>query len=85
VRLHPALVPPADGAAEKWYRRLAWQLLALALNLAQAQAQDWWARRAQRRRTDAARDAAIARGASGGGGPRRRAGEVRVAPHGPAF
>ncbi|KAG8457946.1 hypothetical protein KFE25_012012 [Diacronema lutheri] len=86
VRLSPAMTPPVEMVVEKWYRRLAWQLLAIAINLAQAQAQDWWGRRAQRR--------ALARGGGGGGsvgdggGGRSARGAVRgagTAPSGPAF
>lgn len=84
VRISPPMVPPADTAAEKWYRRLAWQLLAILLNLAQAQAQDWWARRAQRR---AAAAAALAAGdnSSGGDGKRGGAGGPIALRDGPAF
>jgi len=55
VELSPPMAPQADSSAEKWYRRLAWQLLAIAVNLLQAQLQDWWGRRAQMRAQLAAR------------------------------
>lgn len=54
LRAHPPMEPPSDKAASTWWSRLSWQLVALALNLAQAQLQHWFALRAQRKRAAAA-------------------------------